>query len=277
MAEREKRLVYHVSPMRRRVMTYVLVLFMLIALASAIFGPDDASRQAGVILILVFGALLVFWEWLMRRTVLVLTPAEVRLEQVGLRLAANWADVEALHLERGREGFAVRKRLEGKGAARLAALSESDISAMPQYTREQRVLVAQHRWIPIEAFAWHARRGPLASDVARLAPHVRVIAAERAPATPQDRRRNVLAAVIVVVALAAGIALAMGAFGAAGVWVLPVLQSLCAPLLTIGAAAAAYRAWRAGSVLIAALLAMLTIVMAGWTVVAWSELEALFR
>jgi hypothetical protein len=269
--------IYRVSPLRRAVLWCVLGPFALLALAVPAFESDDSSRQAGMVVFLVMSALLVLWEWLLRRTALVLTDAGVKLEQLGMRLAASWADVEALCLMRGREGFVVSVPLTSGGAARLAALRGIGTSGVPLYSAEQRDLIAERRWIPIEPFAWHVRHGALASDVARLAPHVRVMPHVSEPGRPRFERRDVLAALITLAALAAGVALALGAAGPAEPWIVTVLQCVCSPLLALSAAASTRSAFRSRSVLLAVLFGALTLVMAGWVLLTWSDLAALLQ
>jgi hypothetical protein len=266
--------VYRISPRRRAVLWCVFGPFALLALGLS-FATDHSSREAGVVVFLVIGAMLVLWEWLVRRTMLVLTDTGVRLEQLGMRLAAPWTDVETLCLTRGREGFVVSVPIASGGAARLAALRGIGTSGVPLYGTEQRDLMSERRWIPIEPFAWHVRHGGLATEVARLAPHVRVLPDARGPGWPRVERRDVLAALITLVLLAAAVALALGAAGPAETWIVTVLQCVCSPLLTLSSAASVRSAVHNRSLLLAVLFGALTLVMAGWVVVAWSDLAAL--
>jgi hypothetical protein len=40
------------------------------------------------------------------------------------------------------------------------------------YDGEQQDLLAQRRFIPIDAFGWHLHRGRMRDDLVRLAPHL---------------------------------------------------------------------------------------------------------
>jgi hypothetical protein len=61
----------------------------------------------------------------------------------------------------------------GKGVARLARLRFSSMRGVPLYDAAQQELLGQGRLIPIEAFAWHLRKGrPLGADIAGFAPHL---------------------------------------------------------------------------------------------------------
>jgi len=152
----------------------VLAPFLVLGLALLLAGGDESSRTAGVAVVALMVTCLAAWEWLLTRTYVALTTAGVELHQLGMQMRAAWPDVAALSLRRGREGFIVRAPLEGAGAARFAALRHIGTFSARLYDDEQRALLRDRRFIPIEAFAWHVRHGTLAQDVARLAPHVRV-------------------------------------------------------------------------------------------------------
>ncbi len=166
--------VYRISPRRRAVLWCVLVPFLLLGLALLLGGEDEASRTAGVGIVALMAAGLAAWEWLLTRTYLAFTAAGVELHQLGMQLRAAWPDVVALSLRRGREGFIMRAPLAGGGAARFAALRHVGTASTRLYDDEQRSLLRERRFIPIEAFAWHVRHGTLTQEVARFAPHVRL-------------------------------------------------------------------------------------------------------
>jgi hypothetical protein len=176
-----------------------------------------------------------------------------------------------LSLRRGREGFIVRTPLEGAGAARFAALRGLGAFGAPLYDEEQRGLLGERRFIPIEAFAWHARHGTLAREVARLAPHVRI--GDEGALPPNASRSGVAwATVIVLVAIGTGLAFADSAYLA---MTMAIVQALAAPLALLGSAVNAARALRARLTLIGGLFLALALVTLGWTVVAWQQLVRL--
>jgi hypothetical protein len=169
-----ERRIYRISPRRRAVLWWALGPFAVLGLALLMVGPDEATRGAGAAVAAIMGLGLVGWHWLLGRTALVLTPEGVELRQLGMNLRAPWSEVEALQLVRRREGLIVRTPLAGKGASRLASLSRLSTFGTLLYDDAQRALISERRFIPIEAFAWHAYHGALAKDVARLAPRVRI-------------------------------------------------------------------------------------------------------
>jgi hypothetical protein len=166
--------VFRLSPWRRAVLWCVLGPFVALGHALLVARGDESGREAGVAVVVIKAACLAAWEWLLTRTYVALTAAGVELHQLGMQMRAAWPDVAALSLRRGREGFVLHTPLEGAGPARFAALRNIGALGAALYDDEQRALLRERRFIPIEAFAWHARHGTLAQEVARLAPHVRV-------------------------------------------------------------------------------------------------------
>ncbi len=225
------RRIYRVGPWRRAVLWCLLGPFVALGVALSA-GADTSTRTAGVVVIAVMAAALAGWEWLLTRTYVALTAEGVELHQVGLQLRAAWPEVVALTLRSGREGFVVREQ----------------------------------RFIPLDAFAWHLRRGVLADDVSRFAPHVRIGDDQPRPALG-NTRGFVWAAVIVVAAL--GLALGAPVYaGAAEV----MLQAVAAPLILLGSGVNAVLALRSRAFLVGGLLVALTLVTLGWTALSWAEL-----
>lgn len=166
--------VYRTSPWRRAVPRCVLGTFAALGLVLAV-GADEGDRSAGIAVVALMAACFAAFEWLLRRTYVALTADAVELHQIGMQLRAAWPDVVALSVRRGREGFIVRAPLEDAAAGRYAALRGIGAFGVPLYDEQQRALLAERRFIPIEAFAWHVRHGTLVQEVARLAPHVRIV------------------------------------------------------------------------------------------------------
>lgn len=264
------RSIYRVSPWRRAVFWCVFAPFLALGLALWIGGDDESTRTAGVTVTLIIGAFLVAWEWLLSRTYVALTVHGVELHQLGMQLRAPWSDVVALSLRRGREGFIVERPLEGRGAARLAALTSIGIGGAPLYDDEQRQRLREQRFIPIEAFAWRVQHGTLAREIARLAPHVQ-IGGEPPVAERTDIKKLAWIGLLVAVALGCGIWLPASYMGAA----VTVLQALAAPFALLGIGINAWRAWHSRAWLIAGLLTAALAVTLGWMLLAWQGLAEL--
>ena len=73
-------------------------------------------------------------------------------------------EIERLRLDKGREGFVVRDPLEGPATSRLASIRGFWIVGVPMYDAEQQRLMAGHRFIPIDPFAYLLRNGALPVD-----------------------------------------------------------------------------------------------------------------
>jgi hypothetical protein len=144
----------------------------------------------------------------------------------------------------------------------------------PLYDDQQRALIAERRWIPIEPFAWYVRHGSLVADVAHFAPAVPVSDAYPDAERLAAGRRAPIAAAVLYTAIAVGGAFALAVLGDYG-WVIVVLQSVAAPLLAYGAASSTWHAVRNRSLLLGTLLGASTLIITGWTLVAWADLIAL--
>jgi hypothetical protein len=266
--------VYRISPWRRAVLWCVLGPFAAAGLGLWAIGADAQTRTAGAVVVAVMAACLAAWHWLSARTALVLTPAGVQLRQLGMNLDAAWSDIGALSLVRGREGFVLDAPIVGAGAARLAALRGIGAYGVPLYDGEQRALMLERRFIPIEAFAWHAYHGTLADDVARLAPHVRIGTASHGAQSPADETPRVVLWTVLLVALTAGVGAAFLSAGSQSL-IETVLQSIVAPVVTVRAGLAAWNALRARALLVGTLFGALTLVTGAWMLVVLVEIVSL--
>ena len=161
---------YHVGPWRRWLLWFVLgpIIAGLLLLGAA--GGWEEGRPFILTAGLVFLIGLPF-QLIVDRARVELSPDGVCLRQTGYTLKAEWSDIVDLSLERGRQGFITREPMDGSGAARLANFRHVGLPGAPLYDEEQRRLLAERRFIPIEAFAWHLRRG-MAEDIVRFAPHL---------------------------------------------------------------------------------------------------------
>jgi hypothetical protein len=164
--------VYRVSPWRRSVLWWIFGPWLLGCL-NAFFAGGDKTREIAIVLGIFPAVGLALWHWLMSFTRLELSAECVRLRQVGYTLQVSWSDIESIRLDKGREGFTARTPMAGKGVDRLARLRFTSMRGVPLYDAEQQELLGQGRLIPIEAFAWHLRKGrPFGADIAGFAPHL---------------------------------------------------------------------------------------------------------
>ena len=162
---------YHVSPVRRWFLWFIFGPIML-GLVTLGFLADGDDAKA----ILITGALSFLialpFQWIIDRTRLELSSRKIWLRHFGFVLEADWENVAGMRLDRGREGFITKEPLTGKGADRLARFRGAGAGAAQMYDAQQRELLGERRFIPIEPFAWHLRRGRLGEQIAQFAPQL---------------------------------------------------------------------------------------------------------
>lgn len=268
---------YRLRGWRRWLMWWMFGPMLLGGLLLATAG-DAGAGAAGAVLMLLAGSVLAGWEWLWRRTTLELSPTGLRLRQLGYTLETAWSNIAGFHADPGHEGFVLAQPLDTAGARRLASFGY----LAGQYTDDQAGWIARQRFIPIEAFGWHLRRGALADDVSARAPQLAGAMAAamnsvnaplpaRAAATPAQRRRNaalwlfigglVIASALLAWKQPAGLGRALE-FGYAGL----------APLLLLHAALSTWQFMRQKQWGMAAAMAASTLIALGWCVVSWQKL-----
>ncbi len=278
--EAMNRCIYHVGPWRRAIPW--MVFSPMLGLAAGLWGFADSveNRSVGALIFAVLTLMVLGLHALISYARLELTAEGVRLRQIGLNLAARWIDVAGLRLDQGHEGFVTLHPIGGPGAANLAAVRGLGWYFNPIYNAEQQAVMADRRWIPIEAFAWHLRRGRLRADLARLAPAVQSLAPllppPARPASPAVQRRQFAILLCALGAfLAAVVLLGLGP-PSRKAQVFSVVMALLAPLLTFSAGWSARNALRSGARLMVVLFAILTLLGVLWCLLEWRDLAILF-
>ncbi len=277
-ALREHR-VYHVSPWRRAVPGMVVGPFGLLGLGLCLFAPRAEDQAGGIIMLVILVPLGLGLHLLINYARLELDAEGVRLRQVGMKLSAPWSNIAGLRLEPRREGIVTHQPLEGAGAAKLAALRGMRIYYTPMYNAEQRALMGQRRWIPIEAFAWHLKHGRLHDDLVGFAPAVQPLdplVKAPSPETPQQRRRSLLLFFgILAVSFGVIIPLGLGPPSRAERF-FAVTLAILAPLLTAVTVWRAWNSFRMHARLVGVLFAILAFLGVLWCIVAWNDLAQIF-
>jgi hypothetical protein len=281
--DRSSRHFYHVGPWRRAVPWLIFGPFLLLALATCVFGKTAEDRSVGGILIAILTPIALGTHALISYARLELNPEGVRLRQIGMNMAAPWSDIAGLRLERRREGFVTRNPISGAGAGRLAALRGYGYAGAAMYNEEQQAAMAERRWIPIEAFAWHLRRGHLRQDLAQLAPTVQAIESILVPvegiaATRSASSGKTSAQRWWLIGLICAGSLAVAALVSLEVipqlWterIFALLLSLIAPLAVFRAGWSARNAFRERSYFVGALFVVLTLLAMLWSILCWGS------
>jgi hypothetical protein len=93
-------------------------------------------------------------QFIIDRTKLTISSEGVKLNQTFFSIETTWDNIAELQMARGNEQFITRELPTGKGLWNLDLLLKGN----------------GEKSIPIDAFAWHIRRGKLAEEIARFAP-----------------------------------------------------------------------------------------------------------
>lgn len=232
---------------------------------------DAGAATAGAMLLVLAATMLAGWEWICRRTTLEVSAAGLRLRQVGYALETPWSNVAGFHAQRTHEGFVLTQPLHTPGARRLACFG----ALAGLYDPAQAGWIAEGRFVPIEAFGWHLRKGTLAADVSTLAPQLApAMSAAKAPAPPPapgQRRRN-LALGLFIGALVVTSAVLGWTQPAAVNRLVDVGYALAMPLVALQAGHATWQSARRRHWGLALLMAAWTLVALGWCALAWHHL-----
>ena len=269
---------YHVSPARRWIMVWVFAPFLLVC--AAILFSDQPG--AGVALMLIVLPIAGFGHWMISYARLILSPEKIVWRQLGCRMETTWDNIEAVRLDRGREGFLSKEPLSGPGVKRMAAARGTGMRGIPLYDEQQREALAEGVLMPLDPFAYAIRDGSLLADIERWAPDVaarirteldRVAQCEaerkKVPLPPKERRGRWIVGGLIIGALALGIGSASMGPNVAG----QVTHAISALAVAVFALSSLHRCWhafrrRAWS---RALFLLLTIVLSLWSIAAWSE------
>jgi hypothetical protein len=278
---------YHVGPWRRAMPWMIFGPFLLGPAALIIFASTPNDRGAGWLILALMAPITLGVHAMVSYARLELSAEGVRLRQIGMKLAASWSEIEGLRLEPGREGFVTHHAISGSGAGSLSATRGAGYYGNPIYNAEQRALMAQRRWIPIDPFSWHLQRGTLRQDLATLAPAVHPISSLLAPpggsasanaaAVPVTSRRKWIAAICLIGGLlGVGIVLAMMPTK----WsdrTFSLLYLVMAPLTALRMAWSTRNAFRSKARLVGVIFAFLTLFAVLWCFVALNSVVVAFN
>ena len=166
--------VYHISPLRFWLPTGFFIVLGGLLLVCAAFSSEDPNSQRACFItgLFLFGCACLLYA-LMRYTRLELSGRGVKLYQFGYTLETEWDNVAALYDVAGAQGLVLHRPMQCGGAAVLRAFRNTGAPAsLRLYNDEQVRLLAERRFIPIEAFAYWLKHGRLRDDLVRNAPAV---------------------------------------------------------------------------------------------------------
>jgi hypothetical protein len=211
--------VYHISPRRRWVVLGVWLLMAAIAALPLLLiaGEKHDWPLLTVVAVVALGTVLIPLE-LVRVSRLVLSAEGIDLRGFRDRksgLFTRWENVAAIRLEKpGAEGLILKEPLQGRDAERLARFRGAMINGAPMNDSEKRDLLGEHRFLPIEPFAYWIRHGDLWEQIRNHAPWLADAAGQPVGYSPRVTeqgwtRKNVLVVIVVTVALGVGLVAVM--------------------------------------------------------------------
>jgi hypothetical protein len=111
-----------------------------------------------------------------RFTRLELSAECVKLRQIGYTLETGWDNVASLYDVRGAEGIVLHRPMPSRGASVLRGFRNLGTGAgVSFYNVEQVRLLAERRFIPIDAFAYWLKHGRLREELKGSGSHFREI------------------------------------------------------------------------------------------------------
>jgi hypothetical protein len=166
----EKQRTYHISPLRLWLVPGLSVGFgaILLFLGLDAGAPPNTRNLALAIGVIAFVFAVVMYL-ILRRTRLVLSDDGVRLYQGGYELETDWENVADIDDEPGFEGLILHRAMDCAGAQTLNSYRNTTVKGVCLFTDEQIQLIAEHRFIPLAAFAHSLNKGQLRDDLTQLA------------------------------------------------------------------------------------------------------------
>jgi len=160
--------VYHISPLRQWIVPGIFLAFAIFLLTLSL--SDDgtpATRKLGMFMALGSVGFALVMLLIMRRTRLECSDDGIKLHQFGYKLETDWNNIAYLQDGPGPQGLVLHRPMECAGARTLAAHRHANINNINFYSDDQIQLLAEHRFIPIDAFAHSLTKGPLGDDLRR--------------------------------------------------------------------------------------------------------------
>lgn len=166
-----KRTVYHIGPLRLWLVPGIFLILALLMLALPFLEPDAPDSGNVIIYMAIFFLVFAVVMYLiLRYTRLVLSSDRIELYQFGYKLETDWDNVAYLYDAPGVEGLVLHRPMDCRGAHTLSSFRHTKIKGLDFYSPEQIQYLAEHRFIPIDAFAYWLKKGQLRNDLIRRAP-----------------------------------------------------------------------------------------------------------
>ncbi len=169
-----KETVYHLSPLRLWLVPGIFLIFPVFMFWLILGDPESGTpdtRRLAIYIGIFFVALAVVMYLILRYTRLMLSAEGVKLYQLGYKLETGWDNVAYLYDEGfGSQGLVLHRPMDCPGARTLSRARNVAVEGVNFYSDEQIQLIAERRFIPIDAFAYWLKHGRLRDDLNRRAP-----------------------------------------------------------------------------------------------------------
>ena len=166
-----QRKVYHISPLRLWLAPAIFVIVAVLAPVVVAFDASlSGSRNVGIFMGIFFFALGLGMYLLLRYTRLMLSADGIKLYQVGYVLETDWDNVAYLDDSPDAEGLVLHRPMTCSGAYKLSKHRNVSMKGGALFSDEQLQLIAEHRLIPLNAFAYRLKHDQLRDELARRAP-----------------------------------------------------------------------------------------------------------
>lgn len=160
---------------------FVIAFGVLLLVCAGLSSTEPDAQNAFILAALfLFGCACLLYL-LLRYSRLELSERGIKVYQIGYTLETAWDNVAALYDVVGAEGLVLHRPMQCRGASVLRGFRNTSAGAgLRFYNHEQVPLLAERRFIPIEAFAYWLKHGRLHDDLMRHAPSVRAELSTRA-------------------------------------------------------------------------------------------------
>lgn len=147
----------------------IIGLFILLLPILDSSAPDN-TRNLAFYMGMAFLAFAAVLYLILRRTRLVLSADCVNLYQFGYKLETDWGNLATLYDEPGAEGLVLHQSMDCPGARTFNNYRHTKIKGANLYSDEQIQLIAEERFIPLNAFSYWLKKGQLRDDLLHGAP-----------------------------------------------------------------------------------------------------------
>ncbi len=210
---------FKLSPIRLwfagSVVVFLAAIPFLLVIGAILHPESNFLMAAGIlaVIMLPFAGFLGFCVWY---PTLFVGPAGVTVRGcLGFStVVLPWENIERLRLSPATEALILRNPLEDRLANKLRNWAGTTMAGAPLFNDEQRQLIAEGRYVPVEPYAWWFEHGELLNTIRQFSPAlVEHFAEDRKAARAADSsKKTVIIIVSAITAVALTIAVLAGLY-----------------------------------------------------------------